>query len=64
MWRYISSLLKTGSITKHIFPGYKEEGELAIFLSLQVSPAIKALSVVVYGFEHINALLAYYIINF
>ena len=57
-------MLKTGSITKHVFPGYKEEGELDIFLSLQRSAAIKALSVVVYEFKHINALLAYYIITF
>lgn len=57
-------MLKTGSIMNHIFPGYKEEGKLEIFLPLQISAAIKTLSLVVYGFEHINALLAYYIITF
>lgn len=47
-----------------MFLGYKEEGELVIFLSLQALVAIKAVSLVVYGFEHINALLVYYMFTF
>lgn len=47
-----------------MFLGYKEEGGLVIFPSLQALVAIKAISLVVYGFEHINALLVYYMLTF
>lgn len=47
-----------------MFPDYKEEEQLDIFLSLESSASITGLSVVVYWYDHINTLEAYYIIKF